>query len=598
MNFDFFVLPFTLGFTIIFIVLGVRFTRWIWQLSKIDKLRILHGFFTRRTLRAVREAWNESLLHKNIFTVNPFLGFMHMSLAFGWFLLIVVGHIEIYILTGELSSLPWDYVFFRYFEHCSSEEHMVFAHIMDSLLLFVLIGVSLALYKRINMKLFGIRRNTKLRTSDRIALYSLWTIFPMRLLAEGATAGFHMNGGWLTNAVGYLFQQVHLNTHGEATFWWMYSMSLGAFFVSLPFSRYMHIPTEVLYIFLKEYGIRLKREYNSFSEIQVYSCSRCGICIDACQMHHAKISNNQSVYILKNIRDENITDRKIYNCLLCGRCETLCPVNLKLNDLRITLRINASKDFNSSYEFLEQPRIERAEVLYFAGCMSHVTPGITHAMETIFTSAQISYMWMDKDKGVCCGRPLMLAGQRKAAQKLIAHNRETIINSGAQTLVTSCPICYKTFKEDYELGQLRVLHHSEYLQELIATERIALEQSNKKIVYHDPCELGRGSDMYEEPRQILSQLGVLKSIQNEKETALCCGGSLGDVSLSMKERNRILHQTMLQLTKPDPDCIVTGCPLCKKTFAKQKRVQIKDIAEIVAESLVSQKQEAHIEAMV
>lgn len=585
MTFDFFVLPFTLGFTIIFIVLGVRFTRWIWKLSKIDKLRILHGFFTRRTLRAIREAWNESLLHKNIFKVNPFLGFMHMSLAFGWFLLIVVGHIELYVLTGGLSALPWDFVFFRYFEHQVSGNHTVFAHLMDTLLLFVLCGVCLALYKRINMKFFGIRRNTKLRISDKIALYSLWAIFPMRLLAESATASFHINGGWLTNSIGQVFQHVNLNTNGEATFWWLYSISLGAFFVSLPFSRYMHIPTEVLYIFLKEYGIRLKREYNSFSEIQVYSCSRCGICIDACQMHQAKISNNQSVYILKNIRDENITDRKIYNCLLCGRCETLCPVNLKLNDLRITLRINASKDFNSSYEFLEQVKPIHAEILYFAGCMSHVTPGITTAMETIFKTAHIPYHFIDKEKGVCCGRPLMLAGQREAALKLIKHNRETIINSGAHTLITSCPICYKTFKEDYELGQLRILHHTEYIHELLTTNSIHISKSAQNFVYHDPCELGRGSDIYKEPRTILSHTGTLRSIQNECQKSLCCGGSLGDVSLSTKERNRITHQTLLQLTNASPDCVVTACPLCKKTFSKQKKVPVKDIAEIVVECL-------------
>ncbi|MCK9561301.1 MAG: (Fe-S)-binding protein [Bacteroidales bacterium] len=586
MNFNFFVLPFTIGFFIIIVVLGVRFTRWIWKLSKIDKLRILHGFFTRRTLRAIREAWNESLLHKNIFKVNPFLGFMHMSLAFGWFLIIVVGHIEMYALTGNLTAMPWESVFFRYFEHTTSHAHAIFAHIMDTLLLLVLGGVGLALYKRVNMKFFGIRRNTQLRVSDKVALYSLWAIFPMRLLAESATAGFYMNGGWLTNNIGHVFQLVNLNSNGELIFWWIYSISLGAFFVVLPFSRYMHIPTEVLYIFLKEYGIKLKREYNSFSEIQVYSCSRCGICIEACQMHHAKISNNQSVYILKNIRDENITERKIYNCLLCGRCETLCPVNLKLNDLRITLRINASKDFNSTYDFLEQPHnTEHAEVVYFAGCMSHLSPSIISAVETILKTTKTPYLFIDKEKGVCCGRPLMLAGQQKAALKLINHNRESIIQSGAQTLITSCPICYKTFKEDYELGQMRILHHSEYIHELLTNKSLKISKSTQKYIYHDPCELGRGSDVYEEPRFILSQTGTLKTIENERQKSLCCGGSLGDVSLSMQERNRITHQTLLQLTKPNPDCIVTACPLCKKTFAKQKKVPVKDIAEIVVECM-------------
>lgn len=585
MNEYYIIAPFTIGLAILIAILLGKYIVWTLQLSQIDKLRILHGFFTKRTLRAIHEVFWESLLHRNIWKTNPLLGYMHMSFAFGWLLLIVVGHIEASIQAQSLSIPPWIPIFFRYFEHEHFYGARFFAHTMDAILLFVLSGVVLAYGKRINSRLFGIKRTTKLKPKDRIALIALWSIFPLRLFAESATAALHGNGGFLTS--GMILRYLQVNPDIETTLWILYSCSLAIFFITLPFTRYMHIPTEVYYIFLKEYGIKLKKEYNSYSKLQVYSCSRCGICIDACQMHHAQISNNQSVYILKNIRDENLTDRKLYNCLLCGRCEDACPVNINLNDLRISQRIKSSKEYNSSYEFLEQTVTEKADVVYFAGCMTHLTPGIKQSIVKVLETAGINFLFLDKDKGACCGRPLMQAGQIEAAKKLIAYNREQIIQSGAHTLLVSCPICYKVFKDDYELGQLDIKHHSEYFLELAQKNMISLRKTDTNIVYHDPCELGRGCKVYEQPRELLKLTGNLRAVRQEKVESLCCSGSLGDLSLSMHERDKIKEQTLQVLLKPNPDILATSCPLCKKTFVKGADIQVKDIAEIVAEHIIT-----------
>ena len=423
-------------------------------------------------------------------------------------------------------------------------------------------------------------------------MISLWFIFPLRLLAESATAALYGNGGFLTNTVGHFFTWIGVTPTMESMLWWAYSLSLGFFFVGLPFSRYMHILTEILFIFLRHYGIKLKKQFNSYSRIQVYSCSRCGVCIDVCQMHVANISNNQSVYILKNIRDQNLTDRKLYNCLLCGRCEQACPVRINLNDLRISQRIRATKEYNSDYAFLqtlpvEPPQIvdKTPDVIYFAGCMTHITPGIKKSVLKVLDKAGVTYQFMDKEKGACCGRPLMLAGQYEAAQKLIAYNREKILESKAPILLVSCPICYKVFRDDYELGQITIKHHSEYFLELAKQGKISLNKSDKSIVYHDPCELGRGCGVYEPPRDLLRMTGNLQSAQQEKVNSLCCSGSLGDMSLSMADRNVIKGETLKVLLKSNPDVLATACPLCKKTFVKGVDVQVKDIAEIVAEAM-------------
>ncbi|MDA3882921.1 MAG: (Fe-S)-binding protein [Bacteroidales bacterium] len=582
---EYFVLPFIIGLFVLLVTLAIKYVSWIVQLSHIDKLRVLQGFFTRRTLSAIKKIWKECLLHTRIFKTNPLLGYMHMSFAFGWFVLILVGHIESYIHAESLSVPPWESIFFRYFHH----EHFVgerfFAHFMDFILLYILSGVFLAYAKRLYSRVFGIKRSTKLKPKDRIALLSLWLIFPARLFAEGATASLYGNGGFVTGTLGGVFSFFEINSSFELAMWWIYSSSLGVFFITLPFTRYMHIPTEVLFILLREYGIQLKKEYNSVSKIQVYSCSRCGICIDACQMHHAEISNNQSVYILKNMRDENLTDRKLYNCLLCGRCEQACPVGINLNDLRISQRIQASKEFNSSYDFLTYKNTPQTDVAYFSGCMTHLTPGIKESVCAILEIAGINYLFLDKEKGACCGRPLMQAGQYQAAKKLIDYNRQQILDSGAHTLLVSCPICYKVFKDDYELGQINIKHHSEYFLELINAGYISPRKSDNIIVYHDPCELGRGANIYNEPREILKKIGKFRKVRIEKNQSLCCSGSLGDLSLSMPDRNIIKEQTLSVLLKHNPDILATACPLCKKTFVKGTFIQVKDIAEILVDSI-------------
>jgi len=366
----------------------------------------------------------------------------------------------------------------------------------------------LAYFKRLNSRLFGMKKTTQLKIGDRIALSSLWLIFPLRFLAESVSAGIHHNGSIISQPTGNMLATllpIHLF---EMPLWWAYSGSLALFFMAMPVSRYMHIPVEVVLIFLRNYGIRVKKRISGFSRIQVYSCSRCGICLDSCQMNHAAIKDTQSVYVLKHIRNRNITDEKLFNCLLCGRCQPDCPVGLELNDLRITQRIESTKEYNSSYEYLKNGKVAvspQTEVIYFAGCMTHLTPAILKSMKEIFALAKVKYWFMDEDKTACCGRPLMQVGQYEAAKKLIEHNRERILASGAKKLVVSCPICYKVFNEDYALPGIKVQHHSEYLLELMAENRLPIHKLPMRVVYHDPCELGRGSGIYHQPRLLLDE---------------------------------------------------------------------------------------------
>jgi Fe-S oxidoreductase len=587
-KFDVFVLPFTIGLAILAVILLAKYITWIKNLSAEDKLKVKKGFFSLKSFQAIGEVFNESLLHRKIFRVNPILGYMHASLAFGWFLLIVIGNFESRIFYNGHISPPYIPIFFRFFNPNPEnfQYHGIFAFIMDLLLAVLLSGIVLAWFKRMYSKFFGLKKTTKLHLADKLALTSLWTIFPLRFLAESFTSANYGGGHFLTSNAGNLFAGfLPTNVLAYPT-WWAYSVSLGLFFVALPFSRYMHIPTEVLLIFLRKYGIKENNNASGFTKVELNSCSRCGICIDTCQLaSSANIKHVQSVYYLKNLRYGQPSTDQSLNCLMCGRCDNICPVGIDIQSIRLAGRQADAMHKTGVYGYIPETKVPRADVLYFAGCMTHLQPGIKKAMVEILKAASVNFRFLDENGSICCGRPQMLAGNVAKAQELMEENKKIIQKSGAKTLVTSCPICYKVFKESYRLD-IEILHHSEYLLRLIDEEKIQVNRQGITAVYHDPCELGRGSGIYNQPRKVLSGTLQLQSTETEKEKALCCGGSLANIKISNTERKKITADAIQVLTVNNPDVLITSCPLCKKTFSQSAPVQVLDIAEIVSKSLI------------
>ncbi len=210
-----------------------------------------------------------------------------------------------------------------------------FQFIMDFLLLVVLSGVFLAWTKRVYGRIVGMKKTTRHILVDRIGLTAIWLIFPLRLLAESITAGMVHNGGFLTQSFGDFLASFLPLQHLEDSAWWAYSLSLGAFFVVLPFTRYMHIPTEVMLIALRESGLKTTRQYTGYTEFEVYSCSRCGICLDACQIRHVVNRGNMvPAYYLQGVRQAREDLSGAFDCLMCGRCQEACPVGIGITAIR------------------------------------------------------------------------------------------------------------------------------------------------------------------------------------------------------------------------------------------------------------------------
>ena len=612
MQFDPFVIPFNVGLYFILIYAVVRSVSWFGGLSRPDKLRLQRGFFGRAFGHSIKEIFLESLIHRKILKSNLRLGYMHMSLAFGWFLLILFGTIEADIFGARHLNPPYKAIFFKFFnpDHGRTGFEAVYSFLMDLILAFILSGLLLAVLKRFSSKIVGMKKTTKLKPLDKIALTSLWLIFPSRLIAESLTSGAYETGSFLTGSIGSFLASFLPANEVAYPFWWLYSLSLGTFFILMPLTRYMHIPTELFLIFARNSGITTGDKSVAFKEIQTYSCSSCGMCIDTCQLNFsAGITNIQSAYLLNGIRNNQDVSDIAFNCLMCGRCDQKCPVGIELTPIRMIRRRtgetgsgelsilqkyfpdhykkipNAKSNGEKVYTWLPEVEPEKADVIYFSGCMTHLTPNIKNSMVRILEASGVRYNFIDENGGICCGRPLMLAGQDKEARELINYNSEIIWKSGASILVTSCPICYKVFKESYYLD-VQVMHHTQFIKMLIDDGSLKLKFLHKKVTYHAPCELGRGSGIYDEPKDVLKYVARLQKNNYEDENSLCCGGSLGNTKISCRTRNKIASDAASELTKGNPDILATACPLCKKTFSAATETKVADIAEIVAEAIV------------
>lgn len=590
-----FVIPFVIGCAVMFSVIAYKYVRWSLRLPKHDKILVKKNFWSTATLKATGEAISECLLHRRIFRINPVLGYMHMSLAFGWFLLIVVGWIETIVYLGGRMVPLHGHVFFKYFMQDAPHQTLWginFNNVMDALLLLVLSGVALAWFKRIRSRMLGMKRTTRHTAGDRVAMTALWFVFPLRLAAESITAAIYANGGFLTGSIG-AFLGAHISSEALQTAqqaaWWCYSIALGVFFVAMPFSRYMHIFTEVPLIFMRRWGIKSTEKQSSFDRFQTEACSRCGICIDPCQLQSAAgIKDVQSVYFIRDRRYGMLTDRVADTCLMCGRCEIKCPVGLELNTLRLNSRETlhgTPADNRYAYAESADRSSGKGRVGYFAGCMTLLSPKILKAMDDIFDAAGEDVWHADRDGGVCCGRPLKLSGEVDAARRMMQINKNLFAKHGIKTLVTSCPICLKVFREDYNLQGIEVLHHSEYIERLMAERRIKTACKNINVTYHDPCELGRGCGIYEAPRNVLRAAATLLEPAQNRENSLCCGASLAATSIGDKQQMMIARDMTEQLQATGADAIVTACPLCKKTIARQADRPVLDIAEVVRDSM-------------
>jgi heterodisulfide reductase subunit D len=188
----------------------------------------------------------------------------------------------------------------------------------------------------------------------------------------------------------------------------------------------------------------------------------------------------------------------------------------------------------------------------------------------------------------CCGYPLLVAGMGHYIHPLKEHNLKKVEEIGAKRIIFTCPSCYHTWKNEYRV-EIDVLHHTEFMLELIDEGKIKLRQIPCKVTYHDPCDLGRNSLIYQAPREVITSIPGVEFVEMRwsKEYALCCGGG-GDLEVvDAKIPTEIGRKVIEQAKETGAEILVTSCQQCKRTLnsARGDGIEVVDVAELVMKAM-------------
>ena len=242
-------------------------------------------------------------------------------------------------------------------------------------------------------------------------------------------------------------------------------------------------------------------------------------------------------------------------------------------------------------------RGEYPEILFWVGCSGSFddrAKKITKAIVKILNHVGIKFAVLGTEE-TCTGDPAKRSGNEFLFQ-MQAMSNITLMNAyEVKKIVTGCPHCFNTLKNEYPSlgGNYEVVHHTQLVQELINQGKLKVEGGSfkgKKIVYHDPCYLGRANDVYEAPRDVISKLDIeLAEMKRSKANGLCCGAGgaqmFKEAEKGNKEVNTERSEEALEL---NPDIIAVGCPFCNtmmtdgvKHFNKEDKTKVLDIAEMI-----------------
>ena len=370
----------------------------------------------------------------------------------------------------------------------------------------------------------------------------------------------------------------------------------------------------------------------------VFNCNRCGNCQYYCPSFavsrlETHVARGRLQLLKKNLDTQSaVSDtfsKRVNQCLLCGNCSQNCPAGIHVEELMEFAREfgiarsgpsrpmeltakniadvgNITGDSRENrllwFENMEAGSVrvgETAEYLYFAGCVPTLYPSsysIPQTFSSLLNKAGLNWSTLGASEN-CCAYPLVIGGMAGEAVAVMERNARELAASGAKYLVTTCPSCYHMWKEIYpktvaDMPDIKIYHSSSLLAELAGAGAFKFKETPCVVTYHDPCDLGRKSGVYDEPRRIIESIpgARLKEMKFARENAFCCGGGgnleMSDPALSGK----IAGLRIEQAQATGAEIIVTSCQQCKRTLmsgARQKRARIKvmDLSEFVLSAI-------------
>lgn len=333
----------------------------------------------------------------------------------------------------------------------------------------------------------------------------------------------------------------------------------------------------------------------------------------------------------KTLIHNYISDKVLWQCTTCLACVQECPVMIEhvdsIVDMRRNLVLTESEfptQLNSVFKSLETnytPWVFNAadraawaegmniktmaedkdgEILFWVGCAGSFDERykkVTKAFAAIMQKAGVDFRILGTEEK-CNGDTARRLGNEYLSQMMMRENIETMNNYGVKKVVTACPHCFHSLKNEFPQfgGNYEVTHHTVFIEELIAKGKIQIkeETENHKVTYHDSCYLGRYNNIYDAPRNSLSKVAGLDIVEmkRNKSKGFCCGAGGGRMFLEDEEGGRINEERTREALETKADTIASACPFCMtmmtdgvKHFEKTDEVAVKDIAEIILENI-------------
>jgi Fe-S oxidoreductase len=431
--------------------------------------------------------------------------------------------------------------------------------------------------------------------------------------------------------------------------WWAHTLTLLIFLPLIPHTKHLHLILSPVTIFLKrngfsrippladdeDFGLDTGKDITQLVALQTYSCVECGRCTEHCPAYNTgKILDPKKIALgVRNYLNDygpgasepllakHISEEAAFQCTTCGACEDQCPVGIQHLPIIIGLRrgaVNTGKwkdeygtklflnlerngnpmGFASSerQRFLEKNEIPvydgTQEYCLWLGCMGAYDPQgreIILSLVAVMRRLGVTFGVLRKER--CNGDPARRLGNDLLFSQLAEPNIEHIRQSNVKKILSICPHCVRTISEDWrEFGAtFEIEHHSEFLARV--RDRLPANGAREKVVFHDPCYLGRYKGVYDEPRSVAAMAGEVIDPPRARNRSRCCGAGGGLAFLGEEKGKRVNVDRAEELVATGAGVVAAACPFCQTMFRdalaqiSQTPPQLLDIAQIAAAAL-------------
>lgn len=446
--------------------------------------------------------------------------------------------------------------------------------------------------------------------------------------------------------------------------WWSHVFWVCVFFIFLPQMRIRHILMaiattagkpdqpwgELKPISMEEVeqteqiGVKLAKDYSRWHLMSLDACMECGRCTEVCPANRVgKVLNPKRV--VQDIRAAMVDGREIadavseealWQCTTCNACVEACPVLIRHVDLIVDARrhlvaegrlsgtaATMLRQVASTSHAWGQPVSEREkwmegldiplcrdgvefEFLFWVGCAGATDPGAvktTKAVASLFKKAGVKFACLGQEEA-CTGDPARRVGEEFLYQEKAMGNVATFEKYGVKKIVTACPHCMNTFRNEYGQfeGKYEVFHHTQLLQQLVSKGALlAAKPPRKEVVFHDPCYLGRVNNEADAPRALLGQNTNLNDLahvpdapagepQHYGRKTLCCGAGGGRMWMDEPPEQRPASRRAQELVDTGATTVALACPFCRIMLdasikeVTEQEIRLVDLAEMLQEA--------------